>query len=146
MKLSPNPIRAGARMLALGLVVGLFGVVDSAVAKEHLRIDPAKVVGAKICAECHEFSVRSWYKTRHFKTFAKLHKSKKARAIYKKMKLKGGIKARKNTCASCHYTYVAARKRPVAGITCESCHGAAKDWVVGHRTFGGSKDTAQTRK
>ena len=50
-----------------------------------------------------------------------------------------GVKRIKSepTCAQCHYTKKAGKKRPIAGISCESCHGAAKDWVKIHNDYGG---------
>ena len=47
-------------------------------------------------------------------------------------------------CAGCHYTFLPASDDPVAGVSCENCHGAAKNWVDDHAKFGGPKVTVKT--
>src|SRR4051812_7961763 len=43
----------------------------------------------------------------------------------------------------CHYT-VGPTRKAVAGVSCESCHGAARDWLNVHNKWGGgAKDREQ---
>ncbi len=61
-----------------------------------------------------------------------LSRTKKAREIGKKMGLRR-IK-QESACLDCHFTAmeVGGKEKTVAGITCESCHGAARDWIKIH--------------
>jgi hypothetical protein len=103
--------------------------------------DPAKVVGADQCAKCHEKEVQQWMQTPHFATFETLHRMPAAKTIADRLGL-GSIK-RNETCVQCHYTQQEqnGRMRIVAGVSCESCHGAAKDWVAIHADYGGPNVT-----
>ena len=49
-------------------------------------------------------------------------------------------------CTTCHFTTIAkgSKDKLVAGISCESCHGAGKDWVKTHSTYGDAKATRET--
>jgi len=91
-------------------------------------------LGPKKCIECHKAENKAWQSTHHFTTFKKLHRRKEAKKIAKNL----GIKRIKNEsdCMQCHYT-VKANNKPIAGISCESCHGAGKKWMDVHNDFGG---------
>lgn len=99
--------------------------------------DPEKVVGPDECGECHKSEVQSWKHSHHFKTFRSMPRSKEAKKISKKM----GIKRIRNEsdCLGCHYTskMKSNKAKPIAGISCESCHAPAKDWLNSHSDFGG---------
>jgi hypothetical protein len=103
--------------------------------------DPAKVVGADACAKCHQAEVQQWMRTPHFATFDTLHRKPEAKQIADRLGLKS-IK-RNDTCVRCHYTEQNedGRARVVAGVSCESCHGAAADWVAIHNDYGGKDVT-----
>jgi hypothetical protein len=125
-------------LMGLALLGALvFGSAMSQVQAQQLRLDPAKVKGPDACGECHKSSVTSWKGSHHFSTFKVLPRRKKARAIADKMGLKR-IKAGSD-CLSCHFTsaVVKGKTKPIAGITCESCHGAGRDWIKVHSDFGG---------
>ncbi|GEM_PF-326733 len=106
--------------------------------------DPAKIVGSDTCTKCHEKETLQWQQTPHFATFEKLHRTPEAKAIAERMGL-GSIK-RNGTCVACHYTQqlVGSRIRVVSGVSCESCHGAAKDWIALHADYGGPNITKET--
>jgi hypothetical protein len=50
-------------------------------------------------------------------------------------------------CLSCHYTVQQQenRKRPIAGISCESCHSAGQDWIKIHSQFSGKSEKSETK-
>lgn len=119
-------------LLALGCDLSLMSALG-----QPPQCDPAKVTGPLRCAKCHENEVRVWQQTRHAKTFEELHRKAEANAIANKMGLRS-IK-RGDVCWDCHYTsqVEAGRTHIIAGVSCESCHGAAKDWVELHNDYGG---------
>ncbi len=106
--------------------------------------DPKLVEGPENCGQCHKAAVNSWRKTKHFAGFRKLTRRKEARAIAKKMGIKR-IK-RDSLCLNCHFTSKpkGKRVRPIAGVSCESCHSPAKNWMVVHQSFGGKGATKES--
>ena len=113
-------------------------------AAQELRRDPAKIVGPDACGECHKSSVAAWKETHHSSTFKDLPRKKEAREIAAAMGLKR-IKAG-GDCLTCHFTSQmdGDEPKPIAGITCESCHGAGKDWINVHSNYGGKGVTIDT--
>ena len=107
-------------------------------------VDPVKVQGPNKCGECHKFSVEVWKGTHHYSTFTRLPRSKKGREIAKKMGLKR-IKA-DSMCLDCHFTSVMAKskQKPIAGISCESCHSHGADWIKVHGEYSGKKKETET--
>ena len=117
--------------------------------------DPTLVVGPERCAECHQGEAAQWETTQHYKTFngaddiEAMHRRDEARAILEKLALRS---AKRGVCANCHYTLQQeegrSRARAIAGVSCESCHGPAKDWVESHGFYGedasGAKATRAT--
>lgn len=102
-----------------------------------------KIEGPDSCIECHKQEGRVWRSTAHSQGFLKLHREPEARLMAKKMGVRR-IKA-DNQCASCHYTTQLKpgmiKKDIIAGVSCESCHGPARDWIDVHNEYvdGGSK-------
>ena len=99
--------------------------------------DPAKIIGSDQCAKCHQPEVQQWMHTPHFATFESLHRLPRAKEIADKLGLQS-IK-RNDVCTKCHYTKQLedGRERVVAGVSCESCHGGARDWLTLHSDYGG---------
>jgi hypothetical protein len=99
--------------------------------------DPAKIVGSDQCAKCHQPEVQQWMRTPHFATFESLHRQPRAKEIADKLGLQS-IK-RGDLCTQCHYTkrVEEGRERVVAGVSCESCHGGAANWMTIHNDYGG---------
>lgn len=113
----------------LALICTLGGSVALMAADADLfRINPAKVLGAENCAECHAPMVEAWKLTHHFDTFNSMHRRPEAAEISKKMGLRR-IKS-ESICIKCHYTAQADgdTMKPISGISCESCHNAGADW------------------
>ena len=93
---------------------------------------------------CHGQEVAVWKQTPHFHTFKELHRRPEAKQIAERMGVRS-IK-RGDLCIKCHYTVqqVDGREKAVSGVSCESCHGAAKDWVAIHNDYGGPTATKQS--
>ncbi|MEX0611242.1 MAG: cytochrome c family protein [Pirellulales bacterium] len=106
--------------------------------------DPAKIVGSDQCAKCHQPEVQQWMRTPHFATFDTLHRMPRAKEIAERLGDRS-IK-RSGTCTECHYTQQNqdGRLRVVAGVSCESCHGGAADWLAIHADYGGATATKET--
>jgi hypothetical protein len=107
---------------------------SSAQADEGLfRVDPAKVLGAENCAECHAPMVEAWKLTHHYDTFNSMHRRPEAKDISTKLGMRR-IKD-ESLCIKCHYTSQAGddgKPKAISGISCESCHSAGKDWNKVH--------------
>ena len=109
-----------------------------------IHVDPNKVTGAESCEKCHAAELQTWKQTPHFETFLTLHRKKDAQEIASKL----GISSFKNdsNCIQCHYTmqHQGSTVEAVAGVSCESCHGPAKDWINVHNNYGGAGVTRDT--
>ncbi len=111
-------------------------------AHSNAASDPAKVVGANACAECHKQEAEAWKGTHHFKTFREMPRNNEAKEIADRL----GVRRIKqeSLCLSCHFTVQkkSERAEPISGISCESCHSAGQDWIKVHSGYSGK--TAQT--
>ncbi|MEC8555146.1 MAG: cytochrome c family protein [Planctomycetota bacterium] len=102
-----------------------------------IHLDPHLVMGAKTCEKCHAAEVQVWKQTPHHETFLTLHRQPEAKEIASRL----GIASFKtdSECISCHYTMQSegADLAAISGVSCESCHGAATNWVEHHNDYGG---------
>ena len=114
-------------------------------AKGGVATDSAKIVGPNACAECHKQEVEAWKGTHHFKTFREMPRNTDAKEIAEKMGVRR-IKS-ESLCLNCHFTVQQKnnKEEPVAGISCESCHGAGQDWIKVHSGFSGKKEQTETK-
>lgn len=115
---------------------------------------PEKTVGPETCARCHDKEVEVWKGTAHAATFegtTPLHARPQAQEIARKL----GVRLIKHDslCLDCHFTPERRGERTTArtGVSCESCHGAARDWVNVHNGFQGrdverDKESSATRR
>jgi len=114
-------------------------VISASALLEEAKQDPAKIKGPTACAECHEEAAEVLTNTHHATSFKKMPRSKEAKAIAKKMKVRR-IKTNE-LCSTCHFTLKQRKKgkrlKPVAGTSCESCHNAGADWIDIHADYGG---------
>jgi hypothetical protein len=108
-----------------------------------LNIDPHRVVGYETCSKCHAAEIESWKKTPHYETFLTLHRNPEAKKIADKL----GLQSFKSDsrCIQCHYTMQdqQGHLEAISGISCESCHGGAKEWVNVHYDYGGANVTRE---
>jgi hypothetical protein len=107
--------------------------------------DVAKIVGPNACAECHKQETEAWKASHHFKTFREMPRRKEANEIAEKM---GVQRIRSESlCLTCHYTVQQKEsgRQPIAGISCESCHGAGEDWIKVHSQFSGKTEKTETK-
>ncbi len=100
----------------------------------------ARIVGPDTCAGCHVREAEKWKSTHHQSGFRTLNRSDRAAQILGNMDLKNMKKS--VTCRQCHYTSIVARGRirPAWGVSCESCHMPATDWVNIHHKIGGRRE------
>ncbi|TWT61341.1 multiheme c-type cytochrome [Rubinisphaera italica] len=100
----------------------------------HLITDPAKVMGAESCKECHKSEHAAWSASMHAKNFERIDSSsgKKIAAAYGNTKV----------CQNCHSTphTETAKFAGAVGVSCESCHspaGGDEGWFKIHSDYGG---------
>ena len=108
---------------------------------QSVQCDPTKVMTAEACAKCHANELSVWKKTPHFTTYADLSRRPRSKEICKNLGLRS-VK-RSDVCIKCHYTLKdkGGKNKPVSGISCESCHGASRDWLTMHNDYGGPTAT-----
>lgn len=111
---------------------------------QGVQCDPTKVMSADACASCHANEVSVWKKTPHFRTYEELSKRPRAKEICGKLGLRS-VK-RSEVCIKCHFTLKDknGKAKPISGISCESCHGASKDWLTVHNDYGGPTATRES--
>ena len=109
-----------------------------------VELDPTKVMGPDSCTKCHGQELQVWQQSRHCQTFETLHRQPQAQQIADRMGIRS-IK-RGGLCIQCHYTPQGnpSKPKPIAGVSCEMCHGAAKDWIAIHNDYGGPNQTKAT--
>ncbi|MCC6511150.1 MAG: cytochrome c family protein [Pirellulaceae bacterium] len=134
--------RLFAIIVAVGILTGIGWAttttsVDPRDTKIDLPLRPELVVGSQACAKCHAAEVNVWKQTPHHETFLTLHRKPQAQQIADKL----GISSFKHdsACIKCHYSMQEqpGGLEPIAGVSCESCHGAAKSWIDHHHDYGG---------
>ena len=108
-------------------------------------LDTTAVMGPGECAECHKSSSAAWKQSLHHTLIKKTHRTKEGRQFASRLGVKR-IKDPEGLCAACHYTPQVAgtRLRIKQGVTCESCHGAGRDWIKIHSEFSGKKEQDET--
>jgi len=97
-----------------------------------------RIVGPDRCGECHKREFAAWKDSGHARGYQTMHRSPAAKAIAANL----GMTRIKSapSCIRCHYTPVErlGAVRAGQGVSCESCHGPAADWLAVHDDFGGA--------
>lgn len=120
------------RILNIRPVLGALFIGLLCVPVTEVRAE-GKVVGPNKCEECHKQESDVWKGTQHFKAWKEIEKNPKAKAILKAV---GDTTMKKSkNCALCHFTQIDGTAK--FGTSCESCHGAASDWIALHNDYGG---------
>ncbi len=134
--------RSGARRSHPGRIVAVALLLIPAALHAQATLDipwedPDRFVGAEACGECHVAEYRVWKETTHATGFKTLHVKEPAELIAGKLGFR--LIKRDSLCIRCHYTPVSSTQqlRARSGVSCESCHGAARDWLSVHNDYGG---------
>jgi mono/diheme cytochrome c family protein len=116
--------------------LGLVGAVHAQAKREADFLGPPSC--AKATTACHKKPTNQWKTIEpqtlgadaHFNTATRLTSDAKSKEYLAKLKWAPDDKR----CTECHATVVPnlARGRPVAGVSCESCHGGGKDYLDKH--------------
>lgn len=132
-------------LLASGILLGGLLAISAIAADVTSATDTAKVVGPNACAECHKQEAEAWQASHHFKTFREMPRRKEANEIGERLGIQR-VRA-DSQCLGCHYTVQQkdGRLQPIAGISCESCHSAADDWIKIHGQFSGKTDKTESK-
>ncbi len=130
-------LAAGLISVGLGMSNNSTTRLDPRDERWNVAIDPHKVVGVQSCEKCHASEIQVWKRTPHHETFLTLHRKPEAQQIASKLGI-SNFKSDSN-CIQCHYTMNVAGDRldAIAGVSCESCHGPAQDWLNVHNDYGG---------
>lgn len=135
---SYRPVMPITRKIAIALAATACILVAKSSYGQVPHCDPKKVITAEGCIKCHTQADAVWKQTPHYRSYETLHRRPEAKAIAQRMGI-SSIK-RSDVCVKCHYTQIEksnGKLSPVAGVSCESCHGAGKDWVPIHNDYGG---------
>jgi hypothetical protein len=120
------------------------GATSSAAADTKVAIaagpaNPHWVMSKEACVKCHAAEIQVWKQTPHARTFDELHRRPEAKQIANRL----GQTSIKHSgrCVGCHYTQqvdpASGQLHVIAGVSCESCHGAARGWIEIHHDYGG---------
>lgn len=115
----------------------------SAIGSAAEPVNPHLTIGSETCVKCHANEVKVWQSTPHWRTFDELHRRPEAKEIAAKL----GVRSIKHDgrCATCHYTQqtdvATGNIHAISGVSCESCHGSAKNYLDVHHDYGGEHVT-----
>lgn len=112
--------------------LGILIVASAWMQASQASPDPHQVIGPEACAECHDVETGIWEETHHSITYESMPDSDDGASIAEKLGIDDVVEA--ELCQTCHLTLQADGGSPevIAGVSCESCHGAGKDWSEVH--------------
>lgn len=124
------PSRRAAWLAATVFLLGLFRLFGETT--PALADDTGDFLGPNACGGCHTNIAVSWAGTRHAKSLKTLQGHPAARRMTRDLSLNDPTRAK--ICVDCHVTAIGADvvRQPTAGVSCESCHGAASAWLQIH--------------
>jgi hypothetical protein len=123
--------------IALAVVAGS----NAALAGDGLigSFDLTKVVGTEAanCKQCHPSEVAQWEKTAHFRSSARLKYEGNSKKYADALGISPAALMGDSVCADCHGTKAdrGGNVSVVSGVSCESCHGPAADWLKSHGEY-----------
>jgi hypothetical protein len=134
----------GACVVALGLLVAAVPA-SWGQAPTQSAASERNVVGPTACAKCHKVETEIWQHTHHFASFREMPRADKAQDIAQKMGVQR-IREAGIICANCHFTSAPqnGQLEPIAGVSCESCHGPGNGYIKIHSNFSGKKKETET--
>ncbi len=139
-------LRMAGFIAGIGGPVLIAGLLATGTVSAQTGWDHTDIVGPDECAECHKAETEVWRGTHHFATFREMPRRREATEIARNMGLRR-IKEG-SLCLDCHFTTTQTRRggprEAISGISCESCHGPAKDWVKVHSEYSGLKEGQET--
>jgi len=108
---------------------------------------PARVIGSERCEECHKKELLAWKSSTHSRS-NNIHRDAKTKERAKEIAIRMGIRSVNDIpshplCTECHFTRqrVGNIDKVIGAVSCESCHGGAKDF----RDVHGNKDKIPDR-
>ncbi len=109
---------------------------DEAAAREAARGTAAHIVGPGECEDCHEAEVAALQASEHWKGFPAALESERGVTIAQAMGIAQPGKDWR--CLQCHATPALKKDKLIAlgGVSCESCHGGAEEWMDLHDDYG----------
>jgi hypothetical protein len=127
---------AASAVLALG--AALLACAPARAQELKFHLEPGSVMGPNACAQCHKSEIAAWQQTHHSTQFTNLYRLPDAQKIAQKMDVR--LINRDSLCMTCHYTVqsdanAGGQPSAIAGVSCESCHGAAKSWINVHNNL-----------
>ncbi len=135
---SPSASPAGATAPAATTSQAASGAIpaEGAVKRRVRKVSKHATLDATTCQKCHGDQNAWWFDDAHYASvdpfFERARKNQQIARLY-------GLSPSKTTrgdalCMDCHGTVVTGREtREVAdGVSCQSCHGAAKDYLEPH--------------
>lgn len=114
------------------------------------RVDATKTLGYEQCQKCHAEQVAVLKRHDHFSHAQTLQRNPAAIRMAKA--IGGSSVKRTSRCVRCHYTPQIAyepgqangKPKAISPISCESCHGPSKDWLLVHNDYGQANVTRET--
>ncbi len=109
-------------------------------------LHPENVIGNGRCEECHKEELQAWKVSTHARSDS-VHRDPKTRAKAEEIAKAMGIRsvndiAAHPLCTECHFTrQKETTLKVIGGVSCESCHGGAKEW----RDVHGARDKIADR-
>ena len=107
-------------------------------------LDPARVMGHRMCVDCHKSEVAAWAKSDHAnKVYESLRDPNSSAEKYaQELNIKPSDLVRNSICVDCHATPRKNRERQpdvITAVSCESCHnpaGGRNGWLNVHAAYG----------
>lgn len=124
-------------------VVAMAALVAVWAATPSRAADPTIYEGARVCAKCHDLQGESWQSTGHAKAFDLLKPQARAEAKVRAKLDPAKDYSQDANCLGCHTTGYGqpggydpamppAQAKGLAGVGCESCHGAGSQFKKEH--------------